>query len=890
MTWPERTYRALLRLFPAAFRGEFGDDMIEDFRQQRADASAAGGRRRVASVWARTLLDMLRRAPLEHADVLRRDAAYGVRVLIRRPGFASVSLVTLAIGIGLNTAVFSVVSTVLLRPLPIPESRRLVRLFDVSPAPSLEPGPVSSANFVDWHRQTRALDGVALIGNRSPTLTGAGDPEQIRAGTVSQDFFTILGARPALGRLFSAADFAPTAPQETRRQPQSRSAVVIGQEVFQRRFGSRANVVVLGYDFWQRRFGGRPDVIGRSVRLDGNSLEIVGVLPADFGLTEIPDRGHADCWLPEAPDPVQRRARYLSAIGRLAPGVRLSQAQAELDVIASQLMVKYPEANKGRGIHLSPLVEAETAGVRTQLWVLFGAAACVLLVACANVANLLLAHASGRRLELATRLALGASRAQLVRQTLTESFVISLAGGTAGFALAAWAVPVIVALAPPAIPRLAEVAVDRWMLAFATITSVAVGLVCGLSVALSMDRANPHAGQLRPSGADAGHHGRRFRQGLTVAEIALALMLVVAVGLLVRTLRALGAQELGFDPRHVISIGISPDSRKYISRSDALARFESELVARMRSSPGVAAAGIGSRPLGGGMGTVVRLEGSDEHHQVGVDVVSPGFLEALGVRLLRGRSVEPTDSADVPRVALVNASAARILWGDQDPVGRTILLDRDRVQVIGLVADVRRGDLEKPPGPAIYLSHLQPAGMSVNNLLVRTAGDPREVLPLVRAVMRQLDPDQPLTRIGTLQERIDEVLAPRRFMLRLIGLFSALALGLAMLGVYGVVAESVAQRVPEIGIRVALGATPAGIRRLIIAQGGRLVALGLVGGIAGALLLRKGMATLVFGVPTTDPVAYGLACVCLAAATIAACAIPASRAASLDPVEALRRE
>ena len=521
---------------------------------------------------------------------------------------------------------------------------------------------------------------------------------------------------------------------------------------------------------------------------------------------------------------------------------------------------------------------------------LLGAAGCVLLIACANVANLLLAHASGRRLELATRLALGASRAHLVRQTLTESLMISGAGGAAGFALASWALPALVALAPREIPRLHEVSVDGWMLAFATVASVAVGLACGLAVVLSMDRVNPQGGGLRPSGADRSHHGRRFRQGLTVAEIALALMLVVAAGLLVRTLRALNAQELGFDPRNVISIGISPDTRKYLAREGALTQFEADLIARLQSAPGVIAAGMGSQPLGsGGASNVVKSE-SGEEHRVGVDVVSPGFLEALGVKLLQGRFVASTDSADAPRVALLNASAARMVSGAASPLGRTVLMDRVSLQIVGVVADVRRGDLERPPAPAIYLSHLQPSSISVNNLLVRTAGDPRDVLPSARAIMRQLDPDQPLTRITTLQERIDEILAPRRFMLRLIGLFSILALGLAMLGVYGVMAESVAQRVPEIGIRVALGATPAAIRHLVIAQGGWLVVLGLAGGIAGALALRRAMSTLVFGVPTTDPVAYAIAAACLAAATIAACAIPANRAASMDPVRALRQE
>jgi putative ABC transport system permease protein len=875
-SWHERLYRALLRIFPSEFRGDFGDQMADDFREQRLDA-ATGGTAPVARLWTRTALDMGRSAPREHLDVLRRDVAYAVRLLLRRRGFAAITLATLALGIGLNTAVFSVVSAILLRPLPIPESARLVRLFDVSPPPEREDESVSSTNFLDWQAQTRTLDAVTLIGSQQVTLTGSGDAELLRAMTVSADFFRVMGARPGLGRLFTPADYAPLAAQfqQPARQRQS-----VGP-----------GVVILGHDLWQRRFGGRPDIVGSTLRLNGRTVEVIGVLRQDFAFTMIPERGRADCWVPEAPNPDQRRARMYSAVGRLASGRSIAQAQTEFDGIAAELAVKYPRANKDRGIRVAPLLDAQTAAVRTDLWLLLGAAACVLLIGCANVANLLLSHASGRRLELATRLALGASRAHLVRQTLTESLLISLAGGAAGFALATWALPALVALAPAETPRLNEISVDWRMLAFAVAASIVVGLVCGLAVVLSMDRVNPQGSGLRPSGADSGHHGRRFRQGLIVAEIALALMLVVAAGLLVRTLRVLGAQELGFNPRNVISVGLALDFRKYDPRNGAIGRFEADLLERLKSAPGVVAAGIGSRPLGGGGGSnVVRAQGTDRDHRIGVDVVSPGFLEALGARLIRGRFVQATDGAGAPRVALVNVSAARTIWGDSDPVGQTIVMDESPLQVIGVVGDIRRLNLELPAAPAVYLSHLQPGSIIVNNLLVRTAGDPREVLPAVRAAMRQLDPDQPLTRITTLEERIDEILAPRRFMLRLIGLFSILALGLAMLGVYGVMAESVAQRVPEIGIRVALGATPAAIRHLVIAQGGWMVVLGLAGGIAGALALRKAMATLVFGVPTTDPIAYAVACVCLTAATIAACAIPANRAAAMDPVRALRQE
>jgi predicted permease len=673
-----------------------------------------------------------------------------------------------------------------------------------------------------------------------------------------------------------------------------RTAAVVAGQVFQRPADTTAHVVILSHALWQRYFGGRPDIIGHVVRLDRASAEVIGVLPPYFAFTNVPGGGPADCLIPAVPDPRSRQARYLSVIGRLSRNATLANAQAEFDVITGQLAAKYPDADKDYGARVTSLRVSQTSSVRTELWVLFGAAACVLIIAAANVTNLFLAHASGRRLELATRIALGAGRAQLVRQIVTESLIIALFGGAAGFALAMWTLPLLVSVAPAGIPRLHEVVVDWRMFAFAAIVSAAVGVACGLSVVWSIDFDTPQEGGLRSIGADTGNRGRRFRRVLSIVEIALALVLVIASGLLVRTLRALAAQELGFDPRHVISIGIPPASLRPGVRFDfdALATFEGTLIERLQSSPGVVAAGIGSRPLGsGGVDLDVKSEtGEDRRSQV--DVVSEGYLQALGVKLLAGRFVGPEDSASAPRVAVVNATAARQLTNAADALGHTFQLDASHkmaARIVGVVADTRRGTLEEPEGPAIYLSRLQPFYIGTNNILIRTTGDPREALPVVRSIVRQLDPDRALTRITTLEEQIDDLLAPRRFMLRLIGLFSILAFALAMIGVYGVVAESVAQRVPEIGIRLALGASPAGIRNLFVAQGARLAGIGIVAGLAGAFALRRGMSTLVFGIQTSDPVTYALAAACLAAATIAACGIPAMRAAALDPVEALRR-
>lgn len=869
-----RLFGALLRMFPSEFRGDFGDQMADDFRDQREEALKTG-RRSGIRLWIRTVVDAVHRAPREHLDVLRRDAGYAVRLLRRRPGLAASALLTLAIGIGLNTAVFSLVSGVLWRSLPLPESGRLIRLFQTDgPDPAHDTTSVSPANFIDLKDAARSLDGLASLKPFDQTLIDNGDPEQVATLGVSKDFFRIVPVRPVLGRLFNDADFAAMTRQIETRLKQYMTPVPA--------------TVVLSYDLWQRRFQGSPDVIGKTVRLGTAAVEIVGVMDPGFTYPYAYARS-IDCWLPDVPDPVQRRARTLMVLGRLAPGATLADARAEFDVMAIGLASAYPDANKGRGIYVEPLLESVTAGVRTQMWFLVGAAACVLLIVCANVANLLLAHTSGRRLELATRVALGASRGHLVRQGLTEGLLLSAAGGLAGALLAYWAVPALVSLAPATIPRLNEVSVDGGVLAFAAAVSIVVGLACGLGSSLSIDRRNP-TGALRTAGVDGGGQGRRFRQVLTVAEIAIALLLVIAAGLLVRTMRVVGSLELGFNPSKVIAVGLTPNVEKYPGA--AKAAYESELIARVRTLPGVVAAGIGSRPLGGG-GMATRAGFPPDHQAkdwvIAVDAVSPGYLEALGAHLAAGRFFEERDKAGTLGVALVNQAALKKFWPNGNAIGQTVMTD-EPLHIVGVVSDVRRVDLEEDPRPTLYIPSAQTHTFWTNNMLVRTSGDPRAALPAIRAVMRQVDGEQALTRIQTLDERIAEATAPRRYILWLVGLFSAMALGLAVIGIYAVVAESVAQRVPEIGVRMALGASAADVMGLVLRQGAWMIGLGLAAGGIAAVALNKIMAGLVFRVPTTDPVAYGAACVCLAVVTLAACAIPARRAARVDPVLALRAQ
>lgn len=865
----ERIFGWLLRLFPAEFRGDFGDQMTDDFRDQREDA-LNHGRRSAWRLWLCTVGDVFRRAPAEHLDILRRDAACAIRLLTRRPALAATAIVTLAIGIGVTTAVFSLAYHVLWHPLPLADPDRLVNLTETD----LQSGQsiaVSGPNFLDWQTRTRAMESMAVVTSAGKVIVDGGEPEELLASNVSRDFFRLMHARPALGRLFEDRDFAAMATQPSAGTARIRRAA--------------PSIVVLSFELWQRRFHGSPDVVGRTVRLAGDTLQIVGVAAQGTGY---PYRLSTaiDCWLPFVPDPESRRARYLKAFGRLAPDASLATAQAEFTVIASQLATEHPQDNQGHGARVESLLETYTGAAKTQLWLLLGAAACVLLIACANVANLLLAHASGRRLELATRAALGGSRAHLVRQALTEGAVLAGLGGVSGGALAFWIVPLLVSVAPTTVPRLNEVVVDGRALFFAGMLSLVVGLACGLGGSLSINATNPSA-LLRSSGSDAEGQGRRFRYAVTVAEIGVAMVLVIGAGLLVRTLRVVGSLELGFNPANTISVGLTRDVRKGTLESKS--RFEDELLTRVRKLPGVVAAGIGSLPLqSGGMGTSMSLPSRPgEDLPIRVDAVSPGYLEALGARLVAGRFVDGRDTAGASHVALVNETAVKKYWPAGEVLGKTIKTN-DVLVIVGVVADVRRGALEEEPQPTLYIASAQTPTFWTNNMLVRTSGDPHDVLSSLRGILNQLEPDQALTRIQTLDERLAAAIAPRRYVLWLVGLFSLVAVGLAGIGVYAVVAETVARRIPEIGIRVALGATPGDVIGLVLREGVWMISSGLCLGLLVALALSGVMAGFVFRVQTTDPLSYFLAGACLAAITLAGCVLPAWRASRIDPVLALR--
>jgi predicted permease len=876
-SWHTRVFRRLLRLFPAEFRGDFGDEMASDFEDQRADAARReGGIRRL---WWRTVVDVLRRAPREHADVIRRDIGYALRLLRRNRALAIGGIATLALGIGLNATVFAVVSGVLLRDLPIDGSSRLVRVYEVSPPPARDLDDVSADNALDWRRATQTLDGLAFVSSPRVNFTGGSEPEQLSGMSVSEDFFHIVPVRAELGRVFNDSDYAPW------------RAFYAANDPHVRRMPSTAPPmasILLSHDLWQRQFHGATDVIGRTVMLDDDPVRVVGVLGPNFPLRDFRSGARVDYWIATPPVPSGRRARFLVAIGRLRADVPIARAQAELDLIANRLARAYPD-DAGYGIHITPLLDTITANVSTRLWFLFGAALSVLLIGTANVAGLLLAHASGRRLEMATRVALGAGRATLVRQSVTEGLVLGAIGGAAGILVAIWTVPLIVSIAPSDIPRLDDVRITWAVVGFSVLISLATGALAGLAACWPFRHLHRRPA-LRSTGAGTTGHGRRLRRGLTVVEIALALMLSIAAGLLARTLRAIDAQPLGYDPAHVIAIDMPPGLAP-LAHAGGLERMthaQAALVERLRTVPGVATVGVGPR-LQSSADDVFSSEAASEKRVV-TQSIGPGYAEALGAVLTQGRTFRDED-VDGALVVMLNASAARLFFGSASPIGQTItqVFFKRKLTVVGVIADVR-GQPEVPAAPGVYLLHGQPTNAFFSTFLIRATGDPRALLPAVRAVVHDVDPTLPLTHIQTLDDRLAESLAPRRFTSGLIGVFSTLALLLAAIGIYGLVAESVAARVPEIGVRMALGATAPRVLVMILGEGGVLVAAGLALGLAGAIALHSTMTSLVFGVKTTDAMTYAIVSIGLAAAAILACVLPARRASAIDPATALRHE
>lgn len=804
---------------------------------------------------------------------LWKDAVHSLRALARNPAFTLAAVLTLALGVGANTAIFSVVNGVLLRPLPYPDAARLHVVWNHNTREGIERDVTSWPNFQDWRDRNDVFESMAAFTGGSASISGDADPEQVRVARVSADFLSVMGVRPALGRGFLAAELQP----------------------------GTGTAALLSDGLWRSRFGADPAILGREIVLDGTSRRIVGVMPPGFA-----HPADAVLWLPLVPDPDLAEARgalWLSVIGRLRPDVTPALAQSRMDAVAAQLADEFPGPNTGAGIMLEPLQTTIVGEVRTPLLVLLGAVAVVLLIGCANVANLLLARGAVRRKELAVRMALGASRGRIARQLLTESVVLALAGGLAGTLLAVWTVSALVSLAPAELPRLDAIRVDSVVLVFALLLSVLTGLLFGVAPLAQAGHARV-MGTLRDGGRDAvgGEGVGRLRPVLVSSEIGLALVLLVAAGLLIRSFAALNAVDAGFDPRNVATFRVVLPGARY-EGADRVRVFHARLLERVRALPGVVAAG-GARTLLldrlPNMGPITRAGDApagddDARESVVIDAATPGFFDAMGMQLSRGRDLAASDAPDGIPVAVVNEAFVRRYWPDADPLGRRFTFGDPQdpattwLEIVGVVRDARRSGLAQPARPEAYLPHAQMSSPGLT-FVARTSVDPASIMPAVRAVVREMDPLLPVSAVSTLEHTLAEQLAARRFIMTLLVALAALAAVLAAIGIYGVVSYLVAQRTRELGVRLALGATRTDLLRLVVGQSLRQVLPGIAAGVVAALALTRVMASQLYGVSATDPVTFAVVTLALVCVGALASYVPALRAARVEPNTALRQE
>ena len=801
-----------------------------------------------------------------------QDLRYAARSLAKSPGFALAAILTLALGIGANTAVFSLVRGVLLRALPFPRAERLVAVHEANLSKSSEPIPASPPNFLDWEAQNAVFSALGAYTAVDVALAEIGEPEQLHATAVTPGFFSALGVAPLHGRTFTAAETVP----------------------------GRESVAVLSHALWTRRFGGDPGRIGRTVRLNGATYTAVGVMPPGFRFPE----SDADLWIPLAFGPeigTQRGAHYLEVVGRLKDGATLSQARTEIEGIAARLRAQYHATNEGYGASVIPLRDDLVGPIRPTLALLLGAVGFVTLLACANVANLLLIRASRRGAEMAIRTALGAGRARLVRQLLTESLVLAAAGTAAGLVVAAAAVDAIVRYAPADVPRLGEVRIDAGVLAFTAAWTLVCAFLFGLAPALGAVRTQP-MDTLRGAGADrvSGRGASRLRRLLVVGQIGITLLLLTGAGLLARSLARLSGVDPGFRAESALTFALSLPEARYPDEA-RVGAFTEALLARIRALPGVRETGaIFGLPLTGmSFSSSFRVAGrpADPANEPSAQlrVASRDYFRAAGIPLHAGRLFEPSDTRGSPLVILVSRAAARKFWPAGDALGQRVRfgarpgVTRLEGEIVGVVGDVRDGGLALGPTPEFY-GCLEQAPVGYFNVVVRTAAPPALFASLVRREVRALDPELPVTGLGTLEDVVRRSVAGRRFPMLLLLAFASLALLLSSVGIYGVTAYAVSQRTREIGIRLALGADGRRIRRLVLREGLRLALGGLAAGLAAALALTRLLAGLLFEVRPADPPTYLGTALLLLGVALAACWIPARRASRLDPSNALRSE
>jgi putative ABC transport system permease protein len=803
-----------------------------------------------------------------------QDLRYAVRMLRQTPVFTAVAVLTLALGIGANSAIFSIVDTVLLRPLPYQDPERLVVVWEKPPGGRRN--SVSAANFLDWRDQNKVFEHLVAIGFGSFNLSGGEQPEQVSGMRVSAAYFQMLGARPALGRAFLGEDDRPGAQR----------------------------VVIFSYGLWLRRFGADPKVVGQAITMDGEKYIVVGVMPAQFRFVAGPE-----LWTPIALDPAKaaRDFHYLIPVGRLKPGVTLEQARAEMGGIARNIERAYPKSNQGWGVTIEPLHSSLVEPLRQSILVLFGAVGFVLLIACVNVANLLLAKAAARHREIAIRASLGAGRFRLIRQLLTESVLLALIGGVLGVLLAVWLVTIVPAVLPQFLTSaLAPIAVDGRVLLFALAVSLATGLLFGLAPAWRSSSLNLHETLKEASRGSTRGSGGRFRGALVASEVALSLVLLIAAGLMIRSLFSMTQVKPGFRPENVLTMRLTlPQSRYPAAQQVRL--FYRQMLDRVAALPGVRAAGLSSSlPLQGwSFGMPFEIEGQAPRPKAELpaahfQMVSPGYFRAQGIALRKGREFTERDNEAGPPVALVNETFVRRYLANEEPLGKRVRVEalisgQQKLgppiawEIVGVIGEVKVSSLRSDGEAEIYVPCWQSTWPG-SALSIRTATEPMSLAQAVRTAIQSVDKDLPVTGVRTMEQVVAASVTQPRFFAGLITVFAGLALLLAALGIYGVMSYAVTQRTHEMGIRAALGARQRDLLRMVVGQGMLLAAIGLAIGLAGAFGLTRLLTSLLFGVSATDPLTFIAVSLLLAAVAFAASYLPARRAARVDPMVALRYE
>src|SRR5580704_5448576 len=819
---------------------------------------------------------------------LTEDIRYGIRMLRQAPGFTLIVVLTLALGIGANTALFSVVNGVLLHPLPYPEPEQLVRLHESKP--SFETGSISYPNFRDWQKENKTFSAMAISRGNSFALSGIGEAEQVNAELISSDFFSLLGVKPVVGRVF--------APGEDE----------IGAAPF----------AIISVSLWERKFSSSPGILGKGITLDGKDYSVVGVMPSNFNLllrSSSRSFQPSEVYVPIGqwgnPALLNRGAGLgLHGVGRLRPGIKVEQAQADMDHVTRNLAVAYPDSDRGISAKLVPLKAEVVAGIQPILLVLLGAVGFVLLIACVNVANLLLARSTTRRREFAIRAALGASQGRVVRQLLTESMMLGLAGGGLGLLLAAWGTRTALALLPAALPRAQEIGLDIRVLVFTVAISVIAGVLFGMVPALRTSRQDLHDTLKEGSRSVSGVH-HRTQNAFVVVEMAMALVLLTGAGLMIRSLVRLWSVSPGFDSHNVLTFNVSlPPSTAQASPDDIRATWR-QFDDKMKATPGIESVSLswGAFPLSGDDEALFWIEGqpkpSSEHDKSWAVkyVVEPDYLRAMGIQLQRGRFLNPQDDERAPQVVVVDDAFASKYFPNQNPIGKRLHLDvfdPDAAEIVGIVGHVKQWGLERDDAEAVqaqvYLSFMQ-LGDPIMKLtapgagvVVRSTGSAPTLFDSLRHASAQMSSQQVVYGPESMDEIISGSLAARRFSMILLSVFAGLALLLASVGIYGVISYMVGERTREMGIRMALGAQPSDIVWLILRQGGTLAGAGVVLGLILAIGLARFLTAQLYGVRATDPVTFLAVAMLLGLVALAACCIPAWRAAKVDPMVALRYE